>query len=102
MSWQDREHSPLLQEETLSEYPFIQYVNDGSTLDPREATGGFAMPTDQVEGLGAAPHGATDHTLIFSNGDSNTVAFTDWLRFAPLATRFALSLIHISEPTRPY
>ncbi len=89
MSWQSRSHSPLLQEEALAEYPFIQYVNDGGTLDPREATGGFGMTLEQAEALGAAPLGASPHTLHFSNGESNPGYFTAWLRFAPLATRFA-------------
>ena len=89
MSWQNRAASQILHEETVSEYPFIQYVNDGSTLTPAEPTGGFAMAADQVEVLGAAPHGATEHTLTFSNGAYEAVHFTDWLRFAPLVTRFA-------------
>ncbi len=89
MAWQDRNDSQILQEEMVCEYPFIQYVNDGSTLDPREATGGFAMSAEQAELLKATPHGAVAHTLIFSTGESESVFFTDWLRFAPLATRFA-------------
>jgi len=89
MAWQDRNDSQILQEEMACEYPFIQYVNDGSTLDPREATGGFAMSAEQVELLKATPNGAVEHTLIFSTGESEAVFFTDWLRFVPLATRFA-------------
>ena len=89
MAWQDRNDSQILQEEMVCEYPFIQYVNDGSTLDPREATGGFAMSAEQAELLKATPHGAVEHTLIFSTGESEAVFFTDWLRFVPLATRFA-------------
>ena len=89
MAWQDRNDSQILQEEMVCEYPFIQYVNDGSTLDPREATGGFAMSAEQTELLKATPHGAVEHTLIFSTGESESVFFTDWLRFVPLATRFA-------------
>lgn len=89
MSWQNRANSQILQEEMVSEYPFIQYVNDGGTLEPREPTGGFAMPTDQVESVGAAPHGAIEHTLIFSTGEREQVYFTDRLRFVPLTKRFA-------------
>ncbi len=89
MSWQNRAASQILHEETVSEYPFIQYVNDGSTLTPHQPTGGFAMAADQTDVLGAAPHGATEHTLTFSNGAYEAVHFTDWLRFAPLVTRFA-------------
>ncbi len=89
MSWQDRDNSQILQEEMVSEYPFIQYVNDGGALDPREATGGFAMSAEQAELLKATPNGAVEHTLIFSTGESERVFFTDWLRFVPLATRFA-------------
>ena len=89
MSWQNRAASQILYEETVYEYPFVQYVNDGNTLTPAEPTGGFAITADQVEVLGEAPHGATDHTLTFSTGESEAVFFSDWLRFAPLATRFA-------------
>lgn len=89
MSWQDRANSQILQEEMVAEYPFIQYVNDGGTLDPREPTGGFAMPTDQVESVGAAPQGAVEHTLIFSTGEREQVCFTDRVRYVPLTTRFA-------------
>ncbi len=89
MSWQDRDHSQILQEEMVSEYPFIQYVNDGGSLEPREATGGFAMSAEQAELLKATPNGAVEHTLMFSTGESEPVFFTDWLRFVPLATRFA-------------
>jgi len=89
MAWQDRNDSQILQEEMVCEYPFIQYVNDGSTLDPRETTGGFAMSAEQAELLKATPNGAVEHTLIFSTGESEAVFFTDWLRFVPLATRFA-------------
>ena len=89
MSWQDRDHSQILQEEMVSEYPFIQYVNDGGSLEPREATGGFAMSAEQAELLKATPNGGVEHTLIFSTGESEVVFFTDWLRFVPLATRFA-------------
>ena len=89
MSWQDRNNSQILQEEMVSEYPFIQYVNDGGSWEPREATGGFAMSAEQAELLKATPHGAVEHTLIFSTGESEAVFFTDWLRFVPLATRFA-------------
>ena len=89
MSWQNRAASQILHEENVCEYPFVQYVNDGNTLTPAEPTGGFAITADQVEVLGATPHGATEHTLTFSTGESDGVFFTDWLRFAPLATRFA-------------
>ncbi len=89
MTWQSRTASALLQEESSAEYPFIQYVNDGGTLEPRKPNGGFAFSADQVETLGAPPQGATPHTLVFSNGATNAVFFTDWLRFVPLATRFA-------------
>lgn len=89
MAWQDRDNSQILQEEMVCEYPFIQYVNDGSTLDPRETTGGFAMSAEQAELLKATPNGGVEHTLIFSTGESEAVFFTDWLRFVPLATRFA-------------
>jgi hypothetical protein len=89
MSWHTRQPSQILQEEPVSEYPFIQYVNDGDSLEPREASGGFAMATDQVEMLGAAPNGAALHALHFRNGETNDVYFTPWLRFVPLVTRFA-------------
>lgn len=88
MSWQDRAASQILQEEMVSEYPFIQYVNDGGSLEPRKPTGGFAMAADQVDLLGHVPLGADPHTLIFSNGATNAVFFSDRLRFVPLATRF--------------
>ncbi|HOU14106.1 MAG TPA: hypothetical protein PKZ84_13420 [Anaerolineae bacterium] len=89
MSWQDRDNSQILQEEMVCEYPFIQYVNDGGSLEPRETTGGFAMSAEQAELLKATPNGGVEHTLIFSTGESERVFFTDWLRFVPLATRFA-------------
>jgi len=88
MSWQNR-NSKITADETFAVYPFIQYVHDGSKLDPRSETGGFAMPVEQAELLETAPAGADTRTLTFSNGESEEVYFVDWLEIVPLTTRFA-------------
>jgi len=87
MSWQNRNSNIKVDDNAV--YPFIQYVHDGSKLDPRSEKGGFAMPVEQAELLEAAPAGADIRTLTFSNGESEEVYFVDWLEIVPLTTRFA-------------
>jgi len=63
-------------------YPFIQWVNDGSTLEPRFPTGGFASPVDQVPiGVYAVLH--------HRDGSQTEVTYTAELRIAVLRTRFS-------------
>jgi|GEM_PF-2592019 hypothetical protein len=88
MSWQNR-NSKILADETFAAYPFIQYVHDGSMLEPRSDTGGFAMPVEQAELLETAPAGAEVYTLTFRSGEETEVYFVDWLEIVPLTTRFA-------------
>jgi hypothetical protein len=40
MSWQNRQFDERGQE--FISYPYIQWVNDGNSLDPRQKHGGFA------------------------------------------------------------
>lgn len=62
-------------------YPFIQWVNDGNALEPRQPTGGFASPVDQVQ-IGTYSY------LHHRDGGHTEVTFTTMLRVAVLRTRF--------------
>lgn len=86
MSWKDREYQYT--DEGGASFPFIQWINDGSQLDPRNPRGGFAMPEEQMEDLGAYPAGADVRALTFRNGESTTVFFTEQMEVVVLATRF--------------
>jgi hypothetical protein len=81
MSWQDRpfEHA----DETIS-FNFVQWVNDGGSLEPRADKGGFACPVDQdipIPGKAA--------TIHHRGGSTTDVIFTQELSVAILRTRFA-------------
>lgn len=86
MSWRDRQFKIPIQDEG---YPFIQFVHDGSSLEPRRPSGGFAMPTDQAQLAGGAPAGAVYCALHFKSGEVTEVFFTDCLTIAPLTFRFS-------------
>ncbi len=68
-------------------YPFIQWVNDGASLDPRNATGGFAQPLEQGRSLGASIPGAIC-TLHHRGGKETKIVFATQLQIAVLETRF--------------
>jgi hypothetical protein len=81
MSWQDRsfEHA----DEAIS-YQFIQWVNNGDSLEPRSDKGGFACPVDQdipIPGKAARIH--------HRGGSTTDVIFIQELSVAILRTRFA-------------
>jgi len=86
MSWKDRTYQMM--DEGGASYPFVQWINDGGQLDPRSPRGGFAMPEEQMEDLGAYPAGANVRALTFRNGESTTVFFTEQMEVVVLATRF--------------
>lgn len=86
MSWRDRQFKIPVQDEG---YPFIQFVHDGASLEPRRKTGGFAMPTDQAQIAGGAPAGAEYSALHFKSGESTEIFFSDRLTVVPLVYRFA-------------
>ena len=86
MGWQDRTYQNP--DEGGAQYPFVQWVNDGGQLDPRNPRGGFAMPEDQVEMLGTYPAGAEVRNLVFRSGENTTIFFTERMEVAVLATRF--------------
>jgi len=86
MGWQDRTYQNP--DEGGAQYPFVQWVNDGGQLDPRNPRGGFAMPEDQVEMLGTYPAGAEVRNLVFRNGENTTVFFTEWMTVVVLGIRF--------------
>lgn len=81
MSWQDRtfEHA----DEAIS-FNFIQWINDGGSLEPRAEKGGFGCPVDQdipIPGKAARIH--------HRGGSTTDVIFSQDLSVAILRTRFA-------------
>jgi len=82
MSWKDREFER--QDEQI--YPYIYWVNVGSSLDPRREAGGFAMKLEQAKILGAqiSPVIAKHH----HDNAYSEVHFADRLELAVMATRF--------------
>jgi hypothetical protein len=65
-------------------YPFIQWVNRGEDLEPRQPAGGFAMPADQdslIDGVRAV--------LRHSSGSTTPVVYAPGLALAVVASRFA-------------
>jgi hypothetical protein len=83
MSWRDREYKR--QDEMV--FPFIQWVNDGGSLEPRNGVGGFAMPLDQAAILGSNIPGDV-RALHHKGGKQTDVVFGTALEAAVLATRF--------------
>jgi len=82
MSWKDRtfEHPG---EEALS-FPFIQWVNNGGSVEPRAERGGFACPTGQEVSIPGI-----DARLHHRNGEYTEVIFAQELSAAVFKTRFA-------------
>ena len=87
MSWKNRKNQIVVSESAT--YPFIQFVHDGGSLEPRREHGVFAMTMEQAELLGAAPLGTTPHELHFNSGDSESIAAVEQITIVPLVTRFA-------------
>ena len=102
MGWQDKDFK---RGDDYITYPFIQWVNDGGSLEPRAPTGGFAMPLDQAEMVDGRIPGEV-RVLHHRNGDQTEVVFTTALEAAVLATRFtwikdgAVAYTHLTLPTK--
>ncbi|HIE38669.1 MAG TPA: hypothetical protein EYP77_06320 [Anaerolineae bacterium] len=95
MSWQN----VSIPDEVQLSFPFIQWVNNGNSLDPRRPRGGFGMPEEQIDLAGDYPKDAELHKLILKSGEEVPMAFTHTLRAAVLATRFAWILDGKRTPT---
>jgi len=83
MSWKDREFER--KDEQI--YPYIYWVNIGSSLDPRREGGGFAMKLEQAKVLGAQ----ISSVLMKHHHDDaySEIHFAGRLEIAVLATRFS-------------
>ncbi|MEA3309313.1 MAG: hypothetical protein U9Q70_07365, partial [Chloroflexota bacterium] len=91
MSWQAKsENSQVMKNDQYQpSYPFIQYINQGATLEPQQPRGGFAISEEQYTELGAYPVGAEMCNLRFRDGTETAVMFATELSIAPLVTRFS-------------
>jgi len=87
MPWNNRQST--IKDSAGPSYPYIQLVNDGNSLDPRSANGGFAMPVEQSETAGFMPAGMEQRNLIFRDNAPTPVYFGEYLEVAPMVTRFA-------------
>jgi len=87
MPWNNRQST--IKDSAGPSWPYIQMVNDGSTLDPRSANGGFAMPVEQSEAAGFVPSGMEQRNLIFRESAPTPVYFGEYVEVAPMTTRFA-------------
>jgi hypothetical protein len=73
-----------------AEFPWVQWVNRGSDLDPRREAGGFFIPVENLALMGEPElAGSEAATLNFGEGGSSTGVFLNFLDMAVLATRFA-------------
>ena len=84
MSWKNRTYRRA--NETVA-FPFIQWINDGGSLEPRSEIGGFGMPLDQGTMLGANIPGDV-RAIHHRSGNTTEVVFGTALRVAVLETRF--------------
>lgn len=85
-NWRNRDSA--VQDSAGPSYPFIQLVNDGSTLEPRALNGGFAMPVDQSETAGFIPVGMEERQLLLRDKPATAVFFGEYVEVVPLITRF--------------
>jgi len=65
-------------------YPWVQWVNRGSDLEPQQPVGGFASPLDQDVNLPNSIYAILHHL----NGQDTEVVYTDQLQIAVLRRRF--------------
>ncbi len=84
MSWQDAASQMKME----VSYPFIQWINDGGIISPRQHSGGFAMPESEAAIAGDHPKGASRAMARFRTADES-VFFTQQIRAAVLAVQFA-------------
>ena len=90
MGWKDRQDSRVRDAEPRAEYPWIQWVNRGSSLDPRHVQGGFFITAENLSAIGEPEiDGAEACTLVFGNEASNTGAYLPGIHIAVLGSRFA-------------
>lgn len=88
MSWQDRQKSKILEDESGQAYPFGQWINHGSDLEPRRESGGGLFFSDKsVDELGALPVGAESSRMHFSSGKSEDGVIVDSITVAPIISR---------------
>jgi len=90
MGWKDRQDSRVRDAEPRAEYPWMQWVNKGSYLDPRHESGGFFITAENMAMIGEPEiDGAEACTLVFSNEDSDTGIYLPAVDIAVMGTRFA-------------
>jgi hypothetical protein len=90
MGWRDREDSRVRDAEPGAEYPWIQWVNRGSDLDPRRDRGGFFISSENAALLGDPDIAEAEACrLNFSNNDFATGLFLPRITVALIVDRFA-------------
>ena len=89
MSWKNvAQNVPVFGSDTLS-FPFIQWINYGSSLEPVAPLGGFGMPELQANLAANYPASAELRGFNIRSGKQVHIFFTHHLEAAILATRFA-------------
>jgi hypothetical protein len=88
--WKDRKYK---RSDDFITFPFIQWVNNGGSLEPRADRGGFACPTDQ--GLSIP---GTLAKLHHRDGGTTEVIFATQLEVAIVQTRFAWIMDGMRRP----
>jgi len=91
MGWQNRQDSRVLDAEPQAEFPWAQWVNRGSDLDPRQQIGGFFVTSINLSALGDPElEGAVASTLTVGGGsDFETGLYLPGLEVSVLGSRFA-------------
>ena len=90
MGWRNRQDSRVRDAEPRAKYPWMQWVNRGSDLDPRHTQGGFFITAENMDVLGEVKVDSAEAcTLNFSNNASATGIYLQGINIAVLGTRFA-------------
>ena len=90
-NWQDQQYD---RGEDLLSFPFIQWVNDGNSLDPRHKRGGFAISAEQNVDL----LGSTQAVIHHKNGDTTECHFVQRLEMAVLKSVLSWELDGLRIP----
>ncbi len=91
MGWQQRQDSRVRDAEPRAEFPWIQWVNRGSDLDPRHQIGGFFITSINLSLLGdpQVPGGEACSLTVGGGEDYETGLYLPAIEVAVMGSRFA-------------
>ena len=89
MSWRDRQNAKSADSDPRPAYPYFQWINAPSQIEPRPDRGGFGMVETQSVQLDTALPGAAAVKLHFGGGGIAQGYFTQTLTLIVVRYRFA-------------